>query len=71
MIQFQDVRYQSILDIPSLTIPTGGITAITGPSGSGKSTLLKLINKLISPTSGSILLDGVDLSGIDSRLRTC
>ena len=69
MIQFQDVRYQSILDIPSLTIPTGGITAITGPSGSGKSTLLKLLNKLISPTSGSILLDGVDLSGIDSVLH--
>lgn len=69
MIQFRDVRYQTILDIPSLTIETGGVTAITGPSGSGKSTLLKLLNKLISPTSGSILLDGIDLSSIDSVLH--
>jgi putative ABC transport system ATP-binding protein len=47
-----------------LEIPRGQFAAIMGPSGSGKSTLLGLIAGLDSPTSGSILLDGEDITGL-------
>ena len=39
----------------SLTIDGRGITAIIGPSGTGKSTLIRCINRLVTPTSGSIV----------------
>ena len=45
-----------------LTIEGSGITAIIGSSGAGKSTLLRCINRLIEPTSGSIVLNGTDLT---------
>jgi osmoprotectant transport system ATP-binding protein len=44
----------------TLTIPAGRICVLVGPSGCGKTTSLKMINRLIEPTSGRILLDGVD-----------
>jgi osmoprotectant transport system ATP-binding protein len=44
----------------SLTIPAGRICVLVGPSGCGKTTSLKMVNRLIEPTSGRILLDGVD-----------
>ncbi|MBF6335117.1 peptidase domain-containing ABC transporter [Nocardia abscessus] len=46
-------------------ISSGRLLAIIGPSGSGKSTLGMLISGLLSPTSGRILIDGVDLAEID------
>ncbi|MDD5189604.1 MAG: ABC transporter ATP-binding protein [Dehalococcoidales bacterium] len=46
----------------SLSIPTGQFTAFIGPSGSGKSTLLHLIGGLDTPTSGTIVVDGQNLS---------
>ena len=49
------------LDDVSITIPEGKITAIAGHTGSGKSTLIQHLNGLISPTSGSVLVDGVDI----------
>ena len=47
-----------------LKIPKGQFAAIMGPSGSGKSTLLGLLAGLDSPTSGQILLDGEDITGL-------
>src|SRR5690606_40064416 len=48
----------------SLKIERGEFTAIVGPSGSGKSTLLNIIGGLDYPTEGSVVVDGVDLSGL-------
>ncbi len=44
----------------SLVVPAGRICVLVGPSGCGKTTTLKMVNRLIEPTSGRILLDGVD-----------
>ncbi|HEY7565397.1 MAG TPA: ATP-binding cassette domain-containing protein, partial [Acidimicrobiia bacterium] len=49
----------------SLTIPAGKICVLVGPSGCGKTTSLKMVNRLIEPTSGRILLDGVDAASRD------
>lgn len=48
-----------------LTIEQGEFTAIFGPSGSGKSSLLRLLGALDQPTSGRVVLEGVDLSELD------
>ena len=45
-----------------LTVEDGEVVAVIGPSGSGKSTLLRCLNKLEEPTSGHIIIDGVDLT---------
>ena len=44
----------------SLKVPAGKICVLVGPSGCGKTTSLKMVNRLIEPTSGHILIDGVD-----------
>jgi osmoprotectant transport system ATP-binding protein len=44
----------------SLVVPAGKICVLVGPSGCGKTTSLKMVNRLIEPTEGRILLDGVD-----------
>jgi osmoprotectant transport system ATP-binding protein len=49
----------------SLTVPAGKICVLVGPSGCGKTTSLKMVNRLIEPTSGQILLDGVDAATRD------
>ena len=50
----------------SLTIGAGETVAIVGPSGCGKTTTLKMINRLIEPTSGRILIDGSDATKADA-----
>lgn len=53
------------------SVQTGGIVALLGANGAGKTTLLRSIAGLISPTSGSIRFDGVDLApvGVEDRVR--
>jgi putative ABC transport system ATP-binding protein len=66
-------RSVTILDGVTLDVPEHEVLAVTGPSGSGKSTLLGLIAGLDRPTSGSIAIDGVDITRLDedalARLR--
>ena len=63
----------TILHPLTLHVPHGQFLAILGPSGSGKSTLLGLIAGLDAPTSGSVLVDGVDITRLNedrlARLR--
>ena len=51
------------VDELTMDIPEGEIVILVGPSGCGKSTTLRLINRLIEPTSGRILVDGDDVTG--------
>lgn len=55
-----DVEFKAMRDI-NLTIDDGDIYGIIGLSGAGKSTLIRCLNRLEEPTSGSILIDGVDV----------
>jgi putative ABC transport system ATP-binding protein len=63
----------TILHPLDFLVPAGQSVAVTGPSGSGKSTLLGLIAGLDAPTSGSVLIDGVDITRLGedrlARLR--
>ena len=70
-IEFEDVTFTypgadiPALDNVSFTIESGEKVAIIGRIGSGKSTITKLILKLYEPDSGTILIDGIDISQID------
>ncbi|HMN59457.1 MAG TPA: ABC transporter ATP-binding protein [Anaerolinea sp.] len=54
---------QAVDDV-SLQVAAGEFVALVGPSGSGKTTMLSILAALLQPTSGQILLDGQDLSGM-------
>ncbi len=53
------------VDGVSLSVAAGELVTITGPSGSGKTTLVSMLGALLRPTSGSILIDGTDISTLD------
>jgi putative ABC transport system ATP-binding protein len=56
-----------VLHQVDLTVTAGEMLAITGPSGSGKSTLLHLMGTLDRPTIGTVLVNGIDSSGLSDR----
>ena len=58
------------VDHLTMDVPDGEIVVLVGPSGSGKTTCLRMINRLIEPTSGKIILEGEDVTSIDpDKLR--
>ncbi|SDX73575.1 osmoprotectant transport system ATP-binding protein [Amycolatopsis xylanica] len=72
-IEFQGVtkRYPDgtvAVDDLSLTVEDGTITVFVGPSGCGKTTSLRMINRMVEPTGGKVLLDGKDVCDSDPAL---
>jgi osmoprotectant transport system ATP-binding protein len=71
MIQLQELtkRYpgstEPAVDRLTLEIPRGEIVVFVGPSGCGKTTSLKMINRIIEPSSGHIILDGEDVTTVN------
>ncbi len=58
------------LDRASLRVDHGEIVALLGPSGSGKTTLLSIAGGLLSPTEGTVVVNGTDITGHDARELT-
>lgn len=70
MYKINDLKFKNILNIKELKIDCKKTTCIIGESGSGKSTLLRLLTKLDSPDSGTILYNDKNISLLDSiKLR--
>jgi osmoprotectant transport system ATP-binding protein len=70
MISFEKVSKTfddgtTAVDSLNLDIPTGKLTVFVGSSGSGKTTALRMINRMVDPTSGTITVDGADVSKVD------
>ena len=61
-------EYPALRDV-SLEIPPGSLTALLGPSGSGKSTLLRAMAGLETLDSGTVVIDGVDVTDVPPRRR--
>ena len=58
------------LDGVSVSFPRGQLAAVMGPSGSGKSTLMHILAGLDRPTGGSVVVDGVELAGLNDQKLT-
>ena len=78
MIELRDVEYvyndsgksdESALENVNLTIHDGEFVGIAGHTGSGKSTLIQLMNGLLKPTSGKVIVDGEDINEKDYDRR--
>src|SRR3954469_5515240 len=72
-IEFRDVTKQYpdgtvAVDKLNLTVEDGTITVFVGPSGCGKTTSLRMINRMVEPTGGQVLLDGKDVAEGDPAL---
>ena len=61
----QDGKHVVALDGIGLEIPHGEICVLLGPSGCGKTTTLKIINRLVTPSGGRVLVDGQDTGRFD------
>ena len=53
------------VDNLTLEVPSGTLTVFVGPSGCGKTTSMRMINRMIEPTSGTVMVDGADVAGVD------
>jgi osmoprotectant transport system ATP-binding protein len=75
LISFHDVHkvYADgtvAVDRLNLEVPRGTLTVFVGPSGCGKTTSMRMINRMAEPTSGTVVVDGADVAGVDPvRLR--
>src|SRR5262245_37537763 len=75
LVQFERVGFRhagqpAALDNLNLTVEAGEMIALVGPSGAGKTTLLKLVNRLLLPASGRVVVEGRDTREWDGiRLR--
>lgn len=58
---------RTVVDGLDLEIPDGSVTVIVGPNACGKSTLLRALGRLLKPRSGTVLLDGAELSRLPGR----
>lgn len=70
MIVFENVtkRYPDgtvAVDSLTLEVPSGTLAAFVGPSGCGKTTSMRMINRMIDPTSGTLTVDGKDVTKVD------
>jgi osmoprotectant transport system ATP-binding protein len=71
MINMEHVTKRFVADGPasvddlSLVVPEGTTTALIGPSGCGKTTTMRMINRLIDPTEGKIIVNGDDVTKVD------
>ncbi|MFJ6677310.1 ABC transporter ATP-binding protein [Actinosynnema sp. NPDC091369] len=70
MIEFRDVTKRfddgtTAVNGLDLVVEAGTITVFVGPSGCGKTTSLRMVNRMIDPTSGTVLVDGRDVLGVD------
>src|SRR5256714_3196097 len=54
----------AVVDL-SLLVPAGDICVLVGPSGCGKTTSLKMVNRLVEPSSGQVLIDGEDIMSVE------
>ena len=75
MIEFQNVTKQypggqAAVDGLTISIDKGAVTVFVGPSGCGKTTSLRMINRMVEPTSGTITVDGQDVTAVPAaKLR--
>ncbi len=60
----------SVLKGLNFSIPSGALVAIVGPNGSGKSTLLKVMSGFLSPTDGSVSIQGQGIHGVSAKVRS-
>jgi len=66
-VYYRDSQQIPVLEAVDLKMERGGFLALMGPSGSGKTTLLNMLAGLDKPTSGSIVVDGQEISGMKPR----
>jgi len=71
MIELVDIQksFQNklALDGVSFTIPKGKVFGLIGPNGAGKTTLIRILNQILSPSSGSVMVQGMPLTASHVR----